>query len=187
MARLTEHFDSSEFGWTMGERSAVDDLLKAFCNVILEPIRREFGPLRITSGYRDPAKNADVGGVSTSAHVWSESRIAADFQSALPLEPSAVPAPAPGEPAPRWAPPLSEVFDWIRLRSGLPFDQVILEHSKCHPEDDGEACIHISLTHTPRRMALIGETHGAGAKVYTQVEVAGGGRAISNLEELGEA
>jgi hypothetical protein len=38
------------------------------CNFILQPVRNEFGPIRINSGYRSPALNAKVGGSKTSQH-----------------------------------------------------------------------------------------------------------------------
>ena len=48
------------------------------CNYILEPVRDEFGPIRINSGYRAPALNSRVGGSKTSQHCNGE---AADFES----------------------------------------------------------------------------------------------------------
>ena len=47
-------------------------------NHILQPIRNEFGPVRINSGYRGPALNRAVGGSKTSQHCFGE---AADFES----------------------------------------------------------------------------------------------------------
>ena len=48
------------------------------CNFILQPVRNEFGPIRVNSGYRSPALNAKVGGSKTSQHCNGE---AADFES----------------------------------------------------------------------------------------------------------
>ena len=48
------------------------------CNYILQPVRDEFGPIRINSGYRSPALNSKVGGSKTSQHCNGE---AADFES----------------------------------------------------------------------------------------------------------
>lgn len=42
----------------------------------LNPIRKKFGPIKITSGYRSAAHNASVGGVETSQHLTGE---AVDF------------------------------------------------------------------------------------------------------------
>ena len=48
------------------------------CNFILQPIRDEFGVIRINSGYRSPALNKAVGGSKTSQHCNGQ---AADFES----------------------------------------------------------------------------------------------------------
>ena len=48
------------------------------CNFILQPVRDEFGPIRINSGYRSPALNKAVGGSKTSQHCNGQ---AADFES----------------------------------------------------------------------------------------------------------
>lgn len=41
----------------------------ALCAAVLDPIRQAIGrPVRVTSGYRSPARNAEVGGSSTSDH-----------------------------------------------------------------------------------------------------------------------
>jgi len=64
---------------------------------------------------------------------------------------------------------LETVFDWIRLESHLSFDQVILE---VFAGTQIPGCIHISYNGAlteQRRMALTGETNGAGA--YTAVQV----------------
>ena len=46
------------------------------CNFILQPVREEFGVIRINSGYRSPALNKAVGGSKTSQHCNGQ---AADF------------------------------------------------------------------------------------------------------------
>ena len=48
------------------------------CNFILQPVREEFGPIRISSGYRSPALNAKIAGSGKSQHSNGE---AADFES----------------------------------------------------------------------------------------------------------
>lgn len=125
---------------------SVDKFAAEFCERILEPIRDQFGPVAITSGYRCPALNSLVGGVADSDHQWTEDRIAADF----------------------WTPDaeLDEVFRWIRLESKLPFDQVIREHSS---KPGGGECIHISYRLIPRRVAMVGGTHNSTG--YQKVEV----------------
>lgn len=49
----------------------------------LEELRREFGPIGILSGYRDPDHNENVGAVDNSQHVFGN---AIDPKVALPLE-----------------------------------------------------------------------------------------------------
>ncbi|MCI0352574.1 MAG: D-Ala-D-Ala carboxypeptidase family metallohydrolase [Acidobacteriales bacterium] len=122
---------------------------KIVCEFLLEPIRARFGPLRITSGYRSPALNEAVGGSPLSQHKATGDYAACDFQPVVKT-------------------PLETVFDWIRLESGLPFDQVILERGReeRHEYDD---CIHISWRRQPRRMAMAGEVQNRGP--YTRAEV----------------
>src|SRR5690606_34276524 len=48
---------------------AVVERLRDLCVELLEPVRAEVGPLRVTSGYRRPRVNSAVGGSSTSAHM----------------------------------------------------------------------------------------------------------------------
>jgi hypothetical protein len=107
---------------------------KELCETILEPIRIHIGsPLRVTSGFRPPASNAAASGVSNSQHCATDQYCAADW----------------------WVPTadMREIFDWVRLQSGLVWDQLILEH------DGGTLCIiHTSWSTTPRRMALEGAT-----------------------------
>lgn len=40
------------------------------CCVLLDPLRREFGPTTVHSGYRTDASNATVGGASESLHMY---------------------------------------------------------------------------------------------------------------------
>jgi hypothetical protein len=101
---------------------------------ILEPLRAWANePFYITSGYRSKKVNARIGGAVTSQHIATEHHCAVDgyFESHQTMQ-------AP--------------FDWLRMESGLGFDQVILEHGKYR------AVIHISWARTPRRMALEGAT-----------------------------
>ena len=72
------------------------------CNHILQPVREEFGPIRINSGYRSLALNAKVGGSKTSQHCNGE---AADFESSRISNP--------------------KLAAWIA--ENLDFDQLILE------------------------------------------------------------
>ena len=72
------------------------------CNHILQPLREEFGPISINSGYRGPDLNKAVGGSGTSQHCNAE---AADFESSKVSNP--------------------DIAHWIE--ANLDFDQLILE------------------------------------------------------------
>ena len=144
--KLTEHFSDTELG-VAGCSDQIIANATELCVKILEPIRAQFGPVAVHDGYRDAAHNARVGGKPDSQHLYLDQNSAADIS-----------CPSSG---------LSEVFDWIRLESELPFDEVILEYSGGVP-----ACVHVSYNGSltnERREALTGQT-GAG-KVYTPVKV----------------
>lgn len=79
--QLTEHFSYREMtqsAWA--ERNHVDNTpsklqlaaLVNLCNKGLEPLRREFGPIRINSGFRSPRVNEGVHGVGNSRHLRGE-------------------------------------------------------------------------------------------------------------------
>lgn len=42
------------------------------CNEVLEPLREQFGALKITSGYRNKRLNIAIGGASKSKHLTGE-------------------------------------------------------------------------------------------------------------------
>jgi len=149
VTQLSEHFALEEFEKGGPVLTDYVPVLREFCERILEPIRREFGKLlKITSGNRNSEYNRSVGGASDSQHVYTRWSCAADIQ---------IPGVA-----------VDAVFNWIRLSSGLPFDQVILERGRQerHEHDD---CIHISYLRSPRQVALEGSTHGTGG--YLPVKV----------------
>lgn len=89
--------------------------LTRLCTSLLQPIRDEWGPLTITSGFRSPAVNEAVGSSPRSQHLAGE---AADF----------IPARAG----------CREVWAWVQRRS-LSWGQLILETSRT------AQWIHISL------------------------------------------
>ena len=57
--------------------------LKYGCQYLLEPARREVGPIIINSGFRNPRVNALVGGVNNSQHLLGQ---AADIRPKDPLQ-----------------------------------------------------------------------------------------------------
>lgn len=146
---LSPHFIQSEFerdGCSMPPE--VVPAYTALCVEILEPMRVHFAqPFITTSGYRDKEANKRVTRKDVdSQHIATAERAAVDgFFNTYQED-------------------MRPVFDWLRLESGLPFDQVILEHGKY-----GDV-VHISWSKTPRRMALEGKTfHQSG---YTAHAVA---------------
>lgn len=92
--------------------------LRALCNNLLELIRRRFGALPVTSGYRSERVNLLVGGVHDSQHCSGE---AADIY--VSCQEKAV-----------------KMFEYIR--KNLVFDQMILEID----EQRSTRWIHISYT-----------------------------------------
>src|SRR6185312_14139594 len=136
---LTLHFSEAELGVENAEQR-IQQNAAYLCLAVLEPIRKQFAsPVHITSGYRPPAKNQEVHGVSDSEHLYEDDHAAADFT---------IPGIA-----------LTHIFQWL-LISKLPFRQAILEY-----QDGIPACIHISARRNgnDKHQALVGETHNSGA------------------------
>ena len=86
--RLTPHFMLSEF-LNLGKHPnnlptpQVLFNLKYGCQYLLEPARREVGPILINSGFRNPRVNALVGGVRNSQHLLGQ---AADIRPKDPRQ-----------------------------------------------------------------------------------------------------
>lgn len=79
--QLSEHFSYNEMtrsAWA--ERNHRDNTpdslqlaaLENLCRELLEPLRREFGPIRINSAFRSPMVNEAVHGVGNSKHLTGE-------------------------------------------------------------------------------------------------------------------
>jgi hypothetical protein len=151
--KISDDFSLEEFCHPDDPIAASDDAIvakvKRLASEFLEPIRAHFAkPVDIRSAYRSLRHNAVVGGVPTSYHLYAYDHAAVDFLVR--------------------GVPLQEVFDWIRLESHLAFDQVILERAKGRTDDLG-GVIHLQIRAVPRRMALVGSTHGQGG--YGRVPV----------------
>lgn len=110
--RLAEHFTLREMIQSgTARRLGIDNIpdeqavahLRQLCQEVLEPLRRQFGMIRISSGYRCRELNDAVGGATNSQHLRGQ---AADIHCSS----------------------LSEArrkYDYIRRN--LPFDQLLLE------------------------------------------------------------
>ena len=157
MFRLSAHFTLEEFirsktAQTKGIKNEPDALqierMRWFCVFLLEPVRRQFGPIYITSGYRCSELNGAVDGARNSFHQYRGEDAAADFQIRVA--------------------PLREVVNWILL-SSLVFDKVILERGREERHEFDDA-IHLQVNTNPRRLAFLGPTHGAGSYVPLKLD-----------------
>ena len=130
--QIAEHFTVEEFERSStADRLGIDNRvpeallpnLKTLCEVVLEPLRAFAGkPIVISSGYRCPALNRAVGGVSQSQHLRGE---AADLH----------------------LPSIAEGRAWFRwLMDNTTFDQLIWEHDR-----HGSHWIHVSCKADPRQ------------------------------------
>ena len=68
--QLTKHFHSREFDCRDGTPvpEKYYGALEKLCRKYLEPMRKEFGPCTVVSGFRTKKHNAKVGGASRSFH-----------------------------------------------------------------------------------------------------------------------
>lgn len=123
--QLSDHFTLREFVRSgTAIRMGIENIpmsnqvqnLKALCVNVLEPLRRRFGVIRITSGYRCKRLNRVVGGNVRSQHLSGE---AADMH---------ISCEEVGQ----------KMFDFIRRET--IFDQLIYEHD----EKRGVQWIHVS-------------------------------------------
>jgi len=78
---VSEHFSydeltRSEWAQRFGVDNTPDCLqlaaLNNLCQKVLEPLRREFGPIRLNSAFRSPVVNTGVHGVGSSRHLTGE-------------------------------------------------------------------------------------------------------------------
>jgi zinc D-Ala-D-Ala carboxypeptidase len=134
---LSPHFTLDEFiASGAARRHNIDNTpqpehienLRALCVNALEPLRRRFGVLRITSGYRCPKVNALVGGAPTSQHLSGE---AADIHTGS-KEAS------------------EKMFNYAK--SHIPYDQLLLEHKR----NPSTWWLHVSYRRSgPQRMEAL--------------------------------
>jgi len=107
--------------------------LEMLCRLVLEPLRRECGPLRISSGYRCHRLNKAVGGAPNSQHLVGK---AADIESVSYSN--------------------ALLFKKI-VELGLPFDQLIWEYGTAqepawvHVSYNGDATNRRQVLYVPKR------------------------------------
>ena len=93
---------------------------------LLQPLRDSIGPIRISSGYRNPSLNRAIGGSSSSQHCKGEALDIQFWQMGKMMN--------------------ELIYEWI-LDSGLEFDQMINEFDF--------AWIHISLKAKDNRKQVL--------------------------------
>lgn len=152
MGDLGRYFDLSEFTRSSAARRyqlendpppQVVVALRALVERVLDPLREEEGPIRITSGYRAPAVNIAIGGSRTSQHVKGE---AADLKAVHDHD--------------------AERVACLIVALGLPFDQLIWYE----PEVGGH--VHVSHRRDgPNRGQVLRCYKEGGKKRYAPYEV----------------
>ena len=71
--KITKNFTLSEFCGDILPQTSVIINLTSLCLNCLQPLRDGLGkPVIITSGYRTPEHNKNVGGVPTSQHLYGQ-------------------------------------------------------------------------------------------------------------------
>lgn len=128
MGDLSEHFDRIEFERCAPVPDSYLPNLRALVSDVLEPIRRAFGPVRVTSGYRTIACNDAVKGSATSQHLAAS---AADFKVRSGRSTDSL-----------------EVVRWLVEQRSIPWDQAIWY------DDSRGGHVHVSISDRPRRQAL---------------------------------
>ena len=116
--------------------------VQALVNNVLQPVRDEFGPVTISSGYRAKFLNQAIGGSTRSQHCWG---MAADFE----------------------VPGMSnyDLAAWIR--DNLEFDQLILEGHRRYVI--GSGWVHCSYTeYAPNRKECLTAEFVNGRARYTK-------------------
>ena len=107
------------------EKKHLESLQRIVTN-LLQPMRNALGPIRISSGYRNPQLNRAIGGSTKSQHCKGQ---ALDLQFW-----------EKGEMCNK------KIYDWV-LKSGIEFDQMINEFDY--------AWIHISLKKKDNRKEIL--------------------------------
>jgi len=148
--KLSENFSLAEFTKSQTAiRMGIDNTpgeehlenAKALFENVVQPVREQFGPTTINSGYRGPALNEAVGGSSKSQHCRGQ---------AVDIE-------VPGVPN-------AEVAEWIE--ENLDFDQLILEFYTPGIPDSG--WVHVSYNGDANRKSVLTAMKENGKTVYKQ-------------------
>ena len=117
------------------------EFMRELCVHVLQPIRNEFGPVRITSGLRVPELNRAIGGSSSSQHC-ALNGAAADIDFGDGNKP---------------------VFDWIV--NNIVFDQLIREFG----DDKTPDWIHVSYNYGKNRGQILRAVKRNGKTKYISI------------------
>jgi len=148
MVKLSKNFSLAEFTKSQTAiRKGIDNTpaerhlenAKLLFEKVVQPVRDNFGPTVINSGYRGPALNEAVGGSSKSQHCKGE---------AVDIE-----CPGKGN---------YDVASWIE--SNLDFDQLILEFYTPGIPDSG--WVHVSYKAEGNRKSVLTAMKENGKTVY---------------------
>lgn len=141
--KLSKYFELSEFVEShTADRLEIDNTpseseiknLQYLSVHLLDKIREQFGPVKISSGFRCQALNKAIGGSQKSQHCFG---MAADLKFQQGVD-------------------KIQVAKWI-IDSGLSFDQLILEFY--NKQNTGKGWLHVSLVQNGnnRRQVLTAE------------------------------
>lgn len=139
VAELSKSEAATRQGLDNTPSMAVIDNLQQLTDNILQPIRDNFGPVVVTSGYRSPAVNKAIGGSTTSDHCKG---FAADFE-VLGMD-------------------NKELALWIK--DNLKFTQLILEFYRKGVGDSG--WIHVSYNKDNLKNEVLTAVKVGGKTVY---------------------
>ena len=125
---IAQNFDLSEFDAENAPEQVKKNITELVKNV-LQPLRDGLkNPVKITSGYRDAAKNEEVGGVKDSQHITGNAADIAVMNKSL-----------------------EQIFNYII--ANLPFDVLILYKPGARGYKYGG--IHVSYKQNPRYITKI--------------------------------
>lgn len=140
LEELTKSETALRLGLDNTPTQDIVDNLQTLCTYVLQPIRDYFNTgVKVNSGYRSPAVNAAVGGVSTSDHCYG---MAADIE---------IPGMANADLA-RW------------IQNNLKFKQCILEFYTLGIPDSG--WVHVSYNPVDLKQECLTATKQDGRTVY---------------------